>query len=115
MNAVYNDIDKEYPLRTAKGVTAFFTLYHRLKAEAKSNSDSDLMLLLIDFEKACEAVELTERQAQALDLVFRHEYTQREAGEVMGISQQAVNQMIQVVATNIAKAYADGMNVAGGE
>ena len=115
MYAEYKDIDKEYPLRTAKGVTAFFTLYHRLKAEAKSNSDSDLILMLIDFERACQAVELTVRQAKALDLVFRHEYTQREAGDVLGISQQAVNQLIQVVATNIAEAYAEGMNVAGGE
>lgn len=115
MYSEYKEINKEYPLRTAKGVTAFFTMYHRLKAEAQTNSDSNLIILLIDFERACQAVEMTARQSKALDLVFHHEYTQREAGDVLGISQQAVNQLIQVVATNIAEAYADGMDVAGGE
>jgi len=49
---------------------------------------------LMDLQNALKNAGLTDRQRQAIDLVFFENMTQEEAGEVMGVTKQAVNRYI---------------------
>jgi len=99
-------LETEYPLQSPQGVNAFLSNYHHIRSSAYYKSDYDALNMLIDFEIAFSKVTITDRQRQAVLLVYWHDLTQREAGEFMGISQQAVQQLINAVITKIANQYA---------
>lgn len=53
--------------------------------------DFELCDLFIDLEEVIKKSNLTEKQAESLELVYGKGKTQKEAGEYMNISQQTVN------------------------
>lgn len=93
---------KGYSLENPKGVAAFLANYHHIRTSAYVKSDFDALVMLIDFETAFSEIDITKRQKQAISLVYWEDLTQREAGERLGISQQAVQQMLNAVITKIA-------------
>jgi RNA polymerase sigma factor (sigma-70 family) len=108
-------IETEYPIETPQGVNALLSNIHHVRSSAIDKGDFDAINLLIDFEIAYSRINVTPRQRQAIQLVYFADLTQREAGEIMGISQQAVQQLIQSVVNKIAEQYAKDLNdVKGG-
>ncbi|WP_237731275.1 RNA polymerase sigma factor [Bacillus velezensis] len=61
--------------------------------------------VLIDIHKAIDLAGLTDRQRQAIELVYFGELTQAEAGERMGIAKQNVEAYISRAAEKIADIY----------
>lgn len=57
---------------------------------------------MIDLERAVERAELTEKQVEALRLVYGEGMEQTEAGMAMGQSQPAVSQHISAAIRKIA-------------
>jgi RNA polymerase sigma factor (sigma-70 family) len=94
-----------FPLETPQGVTALLQNYSYVKSAALDRSDFDAINLIIDFERVFERVSLTSRQKEAIRLVYEEEMTQKEAGETLGISQQAVGQLLQAVAKKLAEEF----------
>jgi RNA polymerase sigma factor (sigma-70 family) len=107
-------LETEYPLETPQGVNAFLSNIHYIRSSAYDKGDYDAINMLIDFELAYSKITTTARQREAIQLVFFADLTQREAGEIMGISQQAVQQLIHAVVTKIAEQYAKDLNGIGG-
>jgi RNA polymerase sigma factor (sigma-70 family) len=107
-------IETEYPIETPQGVNALLSNIHHVRSAAIDKGDFDAINLLIDFEIAYSKINVTPRQRQAIQLVYFADLTQREAGEIMGISQQAVQQLIQSVVNKIAEQYAKDLNGAKG-
>lgn len=68
---------------------AILSNYHALK-ERRYLGDLDASDTLIDFERAVGLAKLTQRQAEALRLVYGEDLTQKKAGERMGIAQPNV-------------------------
>lgn len=108
-------MSKEFnPLETPQGVNAFLANLSFIKSAAYDKSDFDAMNMLVDFETAFAKVKMTKRQKQAVELVHFKNLTQKEAGAIMGISQQAVGQLIQAVATKISEQYTNDLIVKEG-
>lgn len=103
-------LENEYPLETPKGVNAFLSNIHHIRSSAVDKGDYDAINMLIDFELAYSRIDITSRQREAVQYVFFADLTQREAGEIMGISQQAVQQLVQSVVLKIAEQYAKDLS-----
>ncbi|WP_258958023.1 sigma factor-like helix-turn-helix DNA-binding protein [Bacillus velezensis] len=61
--------------------------------------------VLIDIHKAIELAGLTDRQRQAIELVYFGELTQAEAGERMGIAKDAVSHLLNRASESLADIY----------
>ena len=102
---VTNEVrDSEYPL---SGLNKLFRDFQQIKASAIDKSDYQAVNMLVDFERAYENVKLTGRQQGADRFIYYEGITQKEAGERMGITQQAVGQLLQAVLKKIS-AYLRG-------
>ncbi|MGI1816242.1 sigma-70 family RNA polymerase sigma factor [Bacillus subtilis] len=71
----------------------------------KRCGDYDAATILIDIHKALDLANLTNRQRQAIELVYFGELTQAEAGERMGITQKNVNETLDRSVEKIADIY----------
>lgn len=108
-------LEAEYPLETEQGVNAFLSNYHHIRSSAIDKGDYDAIILMVDFEIAFSKISITDRQREAVNLVFFKDLTQREAGNIMGITQQAVQQLTHAVVKKIANQYTqDLQDVQGG-
>lgn len=72
---------------------AILTNYHAL-SERQYVGDIDAIVTLLDFAEAVDRAQLTDRQAEALRLVYCEGMTQVDAGKAMGITRQRVSKII---------------------
>ena len=108
-------IGQEYALETPNGVYALLSNIHYVRSAAVDKSDFDAINLLLDLDIARNKVAASTRQSEAMDYVFEEGLTQREAADRMGISQQAVQQLVWAVINRIAEQYKADLNeVEGG-
>mgnify|MGYP001084415320 CR=1 FL=1 len=98
------EFDATYALDNAEGVKLLLADYQKFVSR-KRCGDYDAATILIDIHKALELANLTDRQRQALELVYFGELTQAEAGERMGISREAVKLYLLKAAEKIAEIY----------
>jgi len=85
-------------------VKSLLEQYHALH-ERQYKGDYDAVCALVDLSEAVALAGLTERQTQALRLVYGEDLTQASAGERMGISQQAVGIALDAAITKIQRIY----------
>lgn len=92
---------------TEKTIYEILKLKHQLKKDSRRNfagafGSSDI---LADFYNLVSKTKLTKRQKEAIYFVYDMQLTQKEASEMMGISQQAVQQHIKGAVIKIADTY----------
>lgn len=78
--------------------------YHAL-IERQYKGDTDAICTLVDLETAIESANLTDRQTEALALVYGEDMTQKVAGERMGITREAVSLITEFAITKIQAVY----------
>ncbi len=78
--------------------------YHALDAR-QYVGDYDAVIALVDLRRAIRLANLTERQAEAVRLVYLEDLTQASAGERMGIGQDVVSGHIDAAITKIQRIY----------
>src|SRR5690554_5925808 len=83
---------------------AILSQYHALK-ERRYVGDMSACDALIDFDRAIKLAKLTQRQAEALSLVYGADLTQKDAGERMGIAQKNVSELIERATEEIDEVY----------
>lgn len=83
---------------------AVLQAYHAL-TERQYKGDVDAIVALADLAVAVERAKLTERQAEALRLVYGADMTQAKAGAAMGIAQKNVSDMLDSVITKLQRIY----------
>lgn len=83
---------------------AILANYHAL-VERQYVGDVDAIVALLDFATAVERAELTERQSEALRLVYGEGMTQVDAGKAMGVSRQAVSMHAETAIEKISECY----------
>ncbi|MEG7333248.1 sigma factor-like helix-turn-helix DNA-binding protein [Bacillus sp. 0102A] len=98
------EFDAAYALDNAEGVKLLLADYQKFVSR-KHCGDYDAATILIDIHKALELADLTDRQRQAIELVYFGELTQAEAGERMGIERDAVNHLLNRASEGIADIY----------
>ena len=67
--------------------------------------DYDATVILVDLKKAIEMAGLTERQSEALRLVYVEDLTQEEAGKRMGVNRIVVLEHIDKALEAISDIY----------
>lgn len=95
---------QKYALNDAAGVKALLRDRHRIGAR-RFRGDTAASDILIDLHSAIESAGLTDRQAEAVALVYGLDVTQSTAAAVMGVSQQAVAQLTDEAAERITAVY----------
>ncbi|MGG2024234.1 sigma factor-like helix-turn-helix DNA-binding protein [Gottfriedia sp. S16(2024)] len=93
-----------YALDNANGVRLLLANYNALKSR-QYLGDYDATIILIDLETAISKASLTDRQRQALRLVFEEDLTQAEAGKRMDIVQKNVSEAVERAVNSIADVY----------
>jgi DNA-directed RNA polymerase specialized sigma24 family protein len=96
--------DGTYRLSTATGVKQLLGDYHAFRVR-QYLGDYDAVVVLADLAEAVRLAGLTDRQRQALALVYDEDLTQVEAGKRMGVSQQAIEYFIGEASERIADIY----------
>lgn len=67
------------------------------------SGDLDAIIQLADSQLALEKADPTEAQLQAVELVWKREYTLKEAGDRLGISPQAVRFNLQLLSIKLTE------------
>ncbi|TJZ71404.1 RNA polymerase subunit sigma [Bacillus amyloliquefaciens] len=93
-----------YALDNVEGVKLLLADYQKFVSR-KRCGDYAAVEVLIDIHKAIELAGLTDRQRQAIELVYFGELTQAEAGERIGIAQNTLSETIDRAAEKIGDIY----------
>lgn len=91
-------------LRKTTEAKAVLRNYHAL-VERTYKGDTDAICALVDLETALGLAGLTERQAEALRLVYGEDLTQKSAGERMGVEQHTVSELVAYGISQIQRVY----------
>jgi DNA-directed RNA polymerase specialized sigma24 family protein len=99
-------LEEKYPaLDNPQGVRILLSDLHAL-INRQYQGDYDAVVLLTDLATAVEMAKLTDRQRQALTLVYELDLTQEEAGKRMGgLAKDAVNHLLDRAITAISDVY----------
>lgn len=101
--------DNELSLKgTEDRIAAILINIHDLRSVRYSRSDYTASNVLMDYSKALEAAALTRKQVDAINFVYEMDLTQKEASDLMGCTQQAVQQHIKAAIKKIATSYKGG-------
>jgi len=105
LHAKERTLDATYPaLNSPTGLRILLSDYHALIGRQYSG-DYDAIVLLTDLRKAIELARLTDRQRQALTLVYFEDLTQEEAGRRMGLARESVKTYVENALDKISEIY----------
>jgi len=88
----------------APNVRSLLAQYHAIH-ERQFKGDYDAVITLVDLGRAIALAGLTERQTEAITLVYGKDLTQADAGTAMDISQQAVGTTLEAAIAKIQRIY----------
>lgn len=98
-------LEESYPaLNTTAGIKRMLGEMNAL-VNRQYQGDYDAVVLLTDLQTAIEAAKLTDRQSEALRLVYEEDLTQEEAARQAGVAKQTLNGFISVAVEKIAAVY----------
>ena len=95
----------EFPMEEPKGVYEFFCWYPHITSAAYDRGDMNALMMIVDFEEALNHVKFTKRQKESMVHVFVDGKSQRQAGEIMDVTQQAVQRFLYLATGKIADYY----------
>lgn len=105
LHAKERSLDEKYlALNSAVGLRILLSDYHALKLR-RFNGDTSASDILIDLHTAIDHAGLTDRQRQALELVYFEDLTQEEAGKRMGLDKRGVNNLLDRALEAISDVY----------
>jgi predicted DNA-binding protein (UPF0251 family) len=98
-------LDAKYPaLDSPENLRILLSDYHAL-LNRQYQGDYDAVVLLADLETAISMAKLTERQSEALRLVYEEDLTQEEAGKLMGIHRIVILEHVEKAIEAISEVY----------
>jgi DNA-directed RNA polymerase specialized sigma24 family protein len=104
-NAKERALDARYPaLDSPANLRILLSDYHALKVR-QYQGDYSAVDVLVDLRKAIEMAGLTDRQRQALRLVYEEDLTQEEAGKRMGVNRIVVLEHVEKAIEAISEVY----------
>jgi DNA-directed RNA polymerase specialized sigma24 family protein len=105
VNAKERSLDAKYPaLDNPQNLRILLGDYHALKLR-RFNGDTAASDILIDLATAIAMAGLTDRQRQALRLVYEEDLTQEEAGKRMGVNRIVVLEHVEKAIEAISEVY----------
>jgi DNA-directed RNA polymerase specialized sigma subunit len=101
----HDSYESIYALNTPKGVGRLLKDMHKLHSRAYEQGDYAAIDILVDMEQAIEKAELTDRQDQAVDYLYRKDFEQGEAAKELGVDGSTLSRHRKAALTKIAAVY----------
>ncbi|WP_232517659.1 sigma factor-like helix-turn-helix DNA-binding protein [Bacillus glycinifermentans] len=98
------EFEATYALDNAEGVKTLLSDYPKFVSR-KRLGEYEAAEVLLDLHKAIELADLTDRQREAIRLVYFEDLTQVEAGKRMRVGKDSINHLINRAADSIADIY----------
>jgi DNA-directed RNA polymerase specialized sigma subunit len=95
---------QKYALNDVAGVKSLLRDRHRISSR-RFRGDTAASDILIDLHSAIESAGLTDRQAEAIALVYGVDIPQSEAAHVIGVTQQAVSDCLEAATAKISAVF----------
>jgi DNA-binding CsgD family transcriptional regulator len=97
--------ESQYPaLNSSAGLRILLGDLHALR-NRRFQGDTAASDILIDLDHAIKAAKLTERQSDALRLVYGEDLTQEDAGRAMGLSRESIKAYVEDAVSKIVEIY----------
>ena len=93
-----------YALSTPAGVKNLLRDIHKIAAR-RFTGDTAASDILLDLNRAIDKARLTDRMAEAVVYVYRLDLTQGQAAKLMGVSREAVKDLLFQATKRIAAVY----------
>jgi DNA-directed RNA polymerase specialized sigma24 family protein len=103
-SAQHKRLATQYPLITPPGVAMLLRDYWAI-SKRRFDGDYAACDILLDLERAIVKANLSNRQRQAVALVYFEGYTQEDAAERLGVSQQRVGMALTIACKRLADVY----------
>lgn len=97
--------EQSYSFYTEKGIGRLLKDFHKLKIRAYERGDLAAVDIRIDLQKAIELANLTDKQKQALDLLYNHDLSLKEAAAILGVDDSTLSRTRKAALNKIAKVY----------
>lgn len=97
--------EQTYQFYTVKGIGRLLSDIPKLKVRAYDHGDMAAIDIMIDLRKAIQLANLTEKQKQALDLLYNRELGVGEAAEYLGIDASTISRTRKAALTKIANVF----------
>lgn len=94
-----------FPMHTRDGVETFLKHYNHIKELIYYSGDYDALIMLVDFETAFHASNLTSIEAEVLHLVFVQDLKRVDVAKEIGVAKQTVQNWVNRALDKIAKYY----------
>jgi len=95
---------ESYALSTPAGVKKLLRDRHKI-ASRRYSGDAAASDILLDLNSAIDAAGLTDRQAEAVAYVYGLDTTQGQAARILGVSREAVKDLLFQATKRIAAVY----------
>lgn len=99
------NIDAKYPALDSPANLRILLSDRQALVNRQYMGDYDAIVILADLATAIAKANLTQRQRQALELVYVEDLTQAEAGRRMGLAQNTVSEALDRALEAIAEVY----------
>ena len=96
--------------KSADQVKRLLAQYHAL-SERRFKGDADAICILLDLNDAIKRADLTTRQHEALHYVYIEDLKQKDAGNRMGVTPQAVGLYAENAIQKITRVYEEVFGV----
>jgi DNA-directed RNA polymerase specialized sigma subunit len=96
-----NRYENAYKLHTEAGVSSFLNDYSKLAEARFYASDLSISDMLLDFHFAYKRA-LTKRQQEVIALTFFEDKRQQDVADILGLTQQTVQEHIQKAIKNLS-------------
>ncbi|WP_261381700.1 sigma factor-like helix-turn-helix DNA-binding protein [Bacillus licheniformis] len=98
------EFEAAYALDNAEGVKTLLSDYPKFVSR-KRLGEYEAAEVLLDLQNAIDLADLTDRQREAIRLVYFEDLTQVEAGKRMRVGKDSINHLINRAADSIADIY----------
>jgi DNA-directed RNA polymerase specialized sigma subunit len=101
----HRQYEQRYALNDKEGVTMLLKDLHRLRERRFHAGDFSASDLLLDIQTAIDNAKLSNRQRLALYWIYEMDLTQKDAAVQMGVTREAVTQLIGGAVERIAGVF----------
>lgn len=105
INANERKLDVMFPMHTREGIETFLENYNYIYQLIFYAGDYDALIMIIDFQEALVDCGLTEKERNALYLVFIQDMKRVDVAKMFGVTKQTVQKWLERATEKLASYY----------
>lgn len=105
INATSRKLEVLYPMNTREGIETFLEQLPYIQEAMYLTGDFDALIMIVDFEKAMVESGLSDKEKQALELVFIEDIKSVDVAKMLGVTKQTVRKWVERGSDKLANYY----------